>query len=261
MCIAALYDIHGNLPALEAVLREVDEARPDVIVVGGDVVSGPFPRETLDLLLGLGASVRFIRGNADREVVAAFDGVAFGARLPEEVREITAWVARQLDRDQRDILAGWPETLVLPVDGLGDMLFCHGSPRSDEEILTAATPEPRLRAALVGVAERVVVCGHTHMQFDRRLDGVRVLNAGSVGMPYGAPGAYWLLRGQGAEGDLGDEAVALRHTPYDLERAAQVIRASGYPQAEDFAASNVLQPPTAAEATAVFERVAAERAG
>jgi diadenosine tetraphosphatase ApaH/serine/threonine PP2A family protein phosphatase len=128
-------------------------------------------------------------------VVAAFDGAAFGAHLPAEVCEITAWTVRQLNRAQRDVLAAWPDTVALSVDGLGVVLFCYGSPRSDEEILTAATPEPRLRAALSGVARRVVVCGHTHMQFDRTLDGVRVLNAGSVGMPYGESGAYWLLLG------------------------------------------------------------------
>jgi len=250
MRIAALYDIHGNLPALDATLREVGEARPDVIVIGGDVVSGPFPRATLERLLALGERVRFIRGNADREVVAAFDGAPFGAGMPAEVREVTAWTARQLDRRHRDFLAGLPETRTLPADGLGDVLFCHGSPRGDEEILTAATPEERLRAALAGVAEPVVVCGHTHMPFDRTLDGVRVLNAGSVGMPYGEPGAYWLLLGP---------AVAPRRTRYDLEDAAGAIRASGYPQAEDFADNNVVRPPSAAEATAIFERMAMER--
>jgi putative phosphoesterase len=249
MRVAALYDIHGNLPALEAVLREVDEARPDVILVGGDVVPGPFPCAALERLLGLGERARFIHGNCERAVVAAFDGVPFPANISAEVRETTAWTARQLDRAQRDLFAGWPETLVLAIDGLGDVLFCHGSPRGDEEILTAATPTERLRAALAGVEQRVVVCGHTHMQFDRTLDGVRVLNAGSVGMPYGEPGAYWLLLGP---------TVELRRASYDLERAAAAIRASGYPQAEDFAANNVLRPESAAEATALFEGMAAE---
>lgn len=249
--VAALYDIHGNLPALDAVLREVEAARPELILAGGDVVSGPFPRATLERLLGLGPRVRFIRGNADREVVAAFDGVPFGVTMPAEVRQITAWAARQFDRSHRDAMTAWPETVTLDIEGLGDVLFCHGSPRNDEEILTAATPEPRLRQALAGVRQRLVVCGHTHVQFDRMLDGVRVVNAGSVGMPYGEPGAYWLLLGP---------TVELRRSPYDLEHAAEAIRASGYPQAEDFAANNVLQPPSAAEATALFERMATERA-
>lgn len=250
MRVAAIYDIHGNLPALEAVLEEIDQAAPDLIVVGGDVVPGPLPRATLDRLMGLGKRARFVCGNADREVVASFDGAPLINNLPEEVREITAWTAQQLDRKHRDFLASFEAQVVLTVDGVGDVLFCHGSPRSDEEILTAATPDSRLQAALTDVDAAVVVCGHTHMQFDRRFGKARVVNAGSVGMPYGEPGAYWLW--------LGPE-VTLRRTRYDLEQAAQIIRASGYPQAQDFADNNVLQPATAAEAIEVFERMAAQR--
>ncbi len=250
MKIAAIYDIHGNLPALEAVLAEIDQAAPDLIVVGGDVASGPLPRATLERLMSLGERARFVCGNADREIVASFDGEPLVNDLPEEVREITAWTARQLERQQRDFMARFEKQIILNVDGLGDVLFCHGSPRSDEEMLTATTPAPRLQAALTGIDAAVVVCGHTHMQFDRQFGKTRIVNAGSVGMPYGEPGAYWLW--------LGPE-VALRRTNYDLEQAAQRIRASGYPQAQDFADNNVLQPPTAAEATEVFERMAAQR--
>jgi putative phosphoesterase len=248
MKVAAIYDIHGNLPALEAVLAEIDQAAPDLIVVGGDVASGPLPRATLERLLALGERARFVRGNADRELVNCFDGTPMAPNIPEEVRELTTWAAQQLGRRHREFLASFAAQVVLNVDGLGDVLFCHGSPRSDEEMLTAATPDQRLQTALTGVEQPVVVCGHTHMQFDRQCGKVRIVNAGSVGMPYGEPGAYWLW--------LGPE-VALRRTPYDLEEAARLIRASGYPQAEDFADNNVLQPPTAAEAIEVFERMAA----
>lgn len=253
MSVAALYDIHGNLDALEAVLGEVTREGVELILVGGDMVSGPLPRATLERLLALGERARFIRGNADREVVAAFDGLPSGAELPDEVRVITEWTAGQLERSHRDVLAGLPETLALGIAGVGEVLFCHGSPRGDEEILTRATPEARLREALAGVRQDVVVCGHTHMPFDRRVDGVRVVNAGSVGMPYGAPGAYWLL--------LGPEGIAPRRTDYDRERAATRIRGSGYPMAADFAENNVLRPPTEEEAIAVFERMAVGRAG
>jgi len=147
----------------------------------------------------------------------------------------------------RDFLAQFPEHVIVAVDGLGDILFCHGSPRSDEEILTVATPDGRAREALTGVVQRVVVCGHTHMQFDRYVGAIRVVNAGSVGMPYGEPGAYWLLLGPGVE---------LRRTCYNLATAAILIRASGCPMAGDFATNNVLAPPTAAEAIAVFEDMA-----
>jgi putative phosphoesterase len=254
MRVAALYDIHDNLDALEAALGEVERERVELILIGGDIVSGPLPRATLERLLALGERVRCIRGNADREVVAAFDGLSPDAGLADEVRAITEWTAGQLERRHRDVLAGLPGTLALEIAGVGAVLFCHGSPRSDEEILTRATPEARLREALAGVRQDVVVCGHTHMPFDRRVDGVRVVNAGSVGMPYGAPGAHWLLLGP-------EEGIAPRRTDYDRERAAARIRASGYPLATDFAENNVLRPPTAEEAIAVFERMAAERAG
>lgn len=247
MKIAALYDIHGNLPALEAVRRDLESIRPEVIVVGGDIVSGPMPRQTLEYLRQLPGHVVALRGNADREVVAAFDNQPPAPNLPEAVREITQWVAQQLEPEQRDFLARLPERVTLPVEGLGDVLFCHATPRSDEEIFTPLTPPDRLRLLFQHVEQQLVVCGHTHMQFELHIGGVRVLNAGSVGMPYAdCPGAYWLL--------LGPEASEFRRTPYDLEAAAQAVRASGYPQAQDFADENVLTVPTAEEAMAVFER-------
>jgi putative phosphoesterase len=251
MKIVALYDIHGNLPALDAVLQEVEQEHPDLILVGGDIVPGPMPRAALERLLALGDKVHYIRGNCEREVVAAFDDVQFGPGMSGEVRERMRWTAKQLERSQRDVLAQLPEQASFNIDGLGEVLFCHGSPRSDEEIITAATPEERLRDILSGVRQRVVVCGHTHMQFDRTVDGIRIVNAGSVGMPYGDAGAYWLL--------LGPEII-LRRTLYDREDAAARIRVSGYPQAQDFADNNVLKPETEAEAIAVFESMAQQRA-
>ena len=247
MKIVALYDIHGNLPALSAVLEDLEKVRPDVIVVGGDVISGPMPGQTLARLRRLGDHVLFIRGNADREVVAAFDGQIASLQLPEEVREITRWTAQQLEREQRDFLAALPEQLTLHVEHFGDVLFCHATPRSDEEIFTPRTPQERLRTLFQGIQPRIVVCGHTHMQFDLQAGDVRVLNAGSVGMPYAdQPGAYWLL--------LGPEGSGFQRTSYDLEAAAQAVRTSGYPQAQEFAEENVLRVPTAEEAIAVFER-------
>ncbi|HLJ36311.1 MAG TPA: metallophosphoesterase family protein [Ktedonobacteraceae bacterium] len=247
MKIAAIYDIHGNLPALEAVLKEIEQVHPDCILVGGDIVSGPMPEETLERLLAIGDKVHFIRGNADREVVAAFDGIPLDPGLPEEVRELTIWAAKQLDTRHRDFLAQLPEQAILHVDSLGDVLFCHASPRNDTEIFTVATPEARLRTILAGVKQNVVVCGHTHMQYIRRIGNIDVVNAGSVGMPYGEPGAYWLLLGP---------AIVPQRTLYDLNQAGEHIRASDYPQAQDFADNNVLNPPPAAEVIEVFERMA-----
>ena len=249
MKIAAIYDIHGNLPALEAVLSDIEHEGVDVIVVGGDIVPGPMSRGVLEVLQGLGDRVSWIRGNCERDVVEAFDGGTFSHIKSKEVRATTEWTAGQMEQAQRDFMAALPEKLSFHVEGVGDVLFCHGSPRSDMEILTVATPEERLREVLAAVKEHLVVCGHTHMQFDRVCDGKRVVNAGSVGMPYGDPGAYWLL--------LGPD-VSLRKTNYDLERAAELVRKSGYPLAQDFADNNILKPETAQEATEYFEKMAAK---
>jgi predicted phosphodiesterase len=231
------------------VLSDIDREGVDVIVVGGDIVLGPMPRDVLEVLLSLGDRVSWIRGNCEREVVAAFDGDTFGQNQSEEVRAVTVWTAGQMERRHRDFMAGLPEKITSRVEGVGEVLFCHGSPRNDMEILTVATPEERLREVLVGVKENVVVCGHTHVQFDRVCEGKRVVNAGSVGMPYGDPGAYWLLLGP---------HVSLRKTNYDLEGAAELVRKSGYPMAQDFAENNILKPETAQEAIAYFERMAVQ---
>jgi putative phosphoesterase len=242
MRVAAIYDIHGNMPALEAVLQEIRRAEVDLIVVGGDVVPGPMPRETLRCLLDLDIPVQFIKGNGDREVLGQMAGVETGA-IPPQLREVVRWVAQQLHPEYEQLLAGWPGTFHVDIEGLGEVLFCHATPRNDTEIFTRLTPDERLMPVFAGVKEPLVVCGHTHMQFDRTVGTVRVVNAGSVGMPFGEPGAYWLM--------LGPE-VQLRHTLYDLAKAAERIRGTDYPQAEDFAARNVLKPPTEEEALAVF---------
>jgi predicted phosphodiesterase len=245
MMVAALYDVHGNLPALEAVLAEVESLRVDTIVVGGDIAIGPMPRGALERLLALGERALFLRGNGDREIADGPD--------PEDGElwaERTRWSAEQLERGQRAWLAGLPNTQSVDVDGLGPVLFCHGSPRSDEEILTRISPPERVAAAVAGVDEAIVVCGHTHVQFDRQVAGKRLVNAGSVGMPYEAgPGAYWALLGPGLE---------LRRTDYDLEAAARAIRTTGFPAADELAAENVLTVPSAEEATEQFEAMARE---
>src|SRR4030095_16803709 len=244
MRIAAIYDIHGNLPALEAVLQEIRQAEVEQIVVGGDVLPGPMPREAIACLLDLDIPVQFIQGNGDREVLAWSRGEE-SAIIPEPYREAMRWVARQLRPKDEQLLAGWPQTLRVEIRGLGEVLFCHATPRNDTEIFTRLMPEDHLLPVFAGVNAPVVVCGHTHMQFDRTIGRVRVVNAGSVGMPFQEPGAYWLL--------LGPD-VQLRHTPYDLEKAAERIQGTGYPQAEDFAAHNVLQPPSEEATLEAFTR-------
>jgi predicted phosphodiesterase len=170
MRVAALFDIHANAPALDAVLAEVDRVGVDRILIGGDVVPGPLPVETLERLRGLGDRAVFVRGNGDRWVVDAFDGAGSMSEADDQPRRPwAAWTARAIDRRDRDLLAAFADRVVLDVDGLGPTLFCHGSPRDDEELLTALTPERRWCPALEGVSEAVVVCGHTHTQFDRQL--------------------------------------------------------------------------------------------
>lgn len=246
MRVAAIYDIHGNLPALEAVLDEIRKAGVDRILVGGDVVPGPMPCETLARLRAIGIPTEFIQGNGDREIVSLRRGVQTGG-FPELYRPMMQWVADQLTAEDAAVLASWPPTSRLTIPGIGDVLFCHATPRNDVELFTRLTAEERLRPLFDPLNVQLAVCGHTHMQFDRMVGGTRVVNAGSAGMPFGEPGAYWLL--------LGPD-VSLRHTPYDLAAAADRIRATGYPQAEEFAAANVLKPPTEAAMLEAFSGVA-----
>jgi putative phosphoesterase len=236
--VAALADIHGNLPALEAVLSELAREDIDLILFGGDVASGPFPAETLDVLRAL-PQARFVRGNADRSLVTAFDGEALSS-WPGPAAD---WCASQLSRNHRDFLASFADTVSIEVDGLRRVLFCHGSPRSDVEMMTSETPDERLRELIADVDADVVVCGHTHMPFERAIGTVRVVNPGSVGMPYGNPGAFWAL--------LGPE-IEFRRTDYDRVAAAARIRQSAWPGAEEFARENVLSVASAEEAFAFF---------
>jgi predicted phosphodiesterase len=243
MKVAALNDIHGNVAALQAALQEVERERPDAIVFGGDVATGPFARETLAVLMSLGDRAHFVRGNADREIVAAYDADAvFDESEPNPARRAAAWLAGRITREERDFLAGFRGTVVLDVDELGPTLFCHGSPRSDEEVITHLTPEGRLSEFVAGVGASVVVCGHTHMQFERAVGETRVVNAGSVGMPYeGKPGAFWL--------SLGPD-IRFRHTEYDVEAAAE--RLASHPEGENLAAI-LLRPPAKDDVAAFFE--------
>ncbi|HZR96222.1 MAG TPA: YfcE family phosphodiesterase [Gaiellaceae bacterium] len=164
--IATLYDIHGNLPALDAVLAEIpDEA---TIVVGGDVCfRGEQPGETLERLRALGNRVVWVRGNCDRDLTT------------EE--HVTA--------EQVAFLRGLP-----PTAQIGRVLYVHATPRNDIDIFTELTPEERIAFLFEDVDADVVVCGHTHMQFERTIAGKRVINSGSVGAPLeDEPGAYWTL--------------------------------------------------------------------
>jgi predicted phosphodiesterase len=246
MRVAVLADVHANLPALEAVLGEPDVAAADAVVLLGDIALGPMPAETVDRLAGLGDRAVWVHGNCEREIVTAFDG----GEVPGPFGADAAASAALIGAAHRDRLDGLPLTVTLDVDGLGPTLFCHASPRRDDEMLLVDSPPERWAAALDGVAAGAVVCGHTHMPFDRLAAGRRVVNPGSVGMPYGHPGAGWALVGPD---------VTLRRTMYDAQAAAEVIGASRHPGAQRWAAEYVLSHYSDAEALEAFTAIAREQ--
>lgn len=244
MRVAALYDIHGNLDALEAALDAVHQSGADVVVVGGDVFPGPLAAEALDRLLALDIPCRWIIGNGDRAVLEERRG-APSDTLPAGVRPIIRWHAEALTAAHERAIARWPATLRLEIDGLGRVLFVHATPRSDTEIFTERTPAARLESIFEAADADVVVCGHTHMQFDRMIGRTRVVNAGSIGMPIGDPGACWVVLGPDVEP---------RRTPYDFARAAARIQGSAYPGAAEYANEYVLNRPSRERMLELYER-------
>ncbi len=235
MRVAAISDIHGNLPALEAVLAEIDRQEVDEIVVAGDTAHGPWPAEVVDLLGERGA--RCVRGNADREVIDRSE--RYGPLAP--------WSTDRLGERRLAVVGSWPLTIELSIDGLGDVLVCHSTPSSDDPIYTRITSDEELVGIFEAVEANVVVCGHTHMQFDLTLSsGLRVVNPGSVGMPYeGTPGAYWAL--------LGPE-VEFRRTTYDVEAAVAAIEVIGVPM-DGRMLEQLVDPPDSERTTEYFESV------
>ncbi|MEU8074654.1 metallophosphoesterase family protein [Catellatospora citrea] len=238
--VAVLADVHGNVPALLAVLDEVAAVGVDLIVFPGDLSWGPEPQTTVDLVQELGRRAVFVRGNADRAVVE----LARGER--EHTRPRDPWMVRQHTPEAVEFLATFPLSVVVEVAGLGEVLFCHGSPRDDTECVTPRTSEERFAELSRDVAAQVIVTGHTHLQFDRQVAGRRSVNPGSVGLPYhlGAPGtAYWALLGPDVE---------LRETRYDVQEAVDRCRTTGDPSG-DTIVRYLLTPPTPDEVIADAE--------
>jgi putative phosphoesterase len=231
--VAVISDVHGNAVALAAVLAELEREQPDLIVSCGDLTWGPLPEETYVLAQGLNA--RFVRGNADRAVLE---------NVSETERE--QWMQERHTDEIRGFLGTFEEQLVVDVDGLGPVRFCHGSPRTDEECVTPETPEERVREFSAGVDERVIVSGHVHIQFDREVAGIRSVNSGSVGLPYeGRPGAFWAMFGPDVE---------LRRTEYDVEETIERYRASGQPGVEQIV-EMMVEPPERREVIEHAEKV------
>ena len=212
MRVAALADVHGNAPALEAVLDDVAREDVDLIVFCGDLTWGPLPNETIAIVRALETPVRFVRGNADRSVGTHLEGRG-------------VWMAANHDAEATAFVHGFEPFVVADVDGLGPTRFVHGSPRSDEECVTPVTPPERVAEFMVDVPERVVVTAHVHVSYDRVLGDLRLVGPGSVGRPYeGERGARWAVLGPDVE---------LRRTEYDHEAAAERFRATDMTDVED----------------------------
>jgi predicted phosphodiesterase len=239
MRIAVLADIHGNLPALRAVVAELDREPVDAIVVAGDVAAGPMVREALELLAARPEPVHWVSGNSEREALAVYDGEPPSDDPSGRAAE---WSARALDDRWRAELGSWPIVLVLD-----DVCFCHGSPRRDDESITLITPPPVIAEALSGTSERLVVGGHTHQQMLRELPDGRVYgNAGSVGIPYeGRPGAFWMI--------VEDGTPMLRSTDYDLGAALRELGETGFPDVDDLLMESLVDPVDPAWVAAFFE--------
>jgi putative phosphoesterase len=239
--VLALYDIHANIDALEAVLADARAARPDAVVVGGDAVPGQFAAATLNRLERLDVPVRWVRGNGEREVADAV-----GAPPPAEddlVGRFAAITAAELGDERARALGELPLTLEL--DGV---LYCHASPRRDDEMLTRISSEERWADALAGVGASVVVAGHTHQQDDRLVGEVRFLNAGSVGLPYEGDGAArWLW--------VSDGMPELRSTAYDAVAAGRRMLAAGWPDERSIGAA-LVDPVEPIVVTRLFEGLA-----
>lgn len=229
--VAVMSDVHANIAALTAVLADIELADVDRVVSCGDLTWGSHPDETIALMRGLGTRALFVRGNGERAVLEISDG----RREAESPRE--AWVPARHSASSLEFVAAIPFSVVIEITGLGPVRFCHGSPRSDTELVTPTTPDERFAQLSAGLDEQVLVTGHTHLQFDRWVAGRRSVNPGSVGLPYhdGEPGtAYWAL--------LGPD-VTLRQTRYDLVAALEAGVGSGDPAA-DKVADMLMSPPS-----------------
>jgi putative phosphoesterase len=240
--VAVLSDIHGVLPALDAVLAEPDVAAADRIVLTGDIAAGPQPTQVLDRLLSLGDRVTWVRGNADRELADLARGM--DVPVPDE---ISPWAASQLSPDHVSWLAGLPHPMTCEVEGFGRVLFCHGTPRDDAEVVLVDTRLARWAEVLAGIPAEVttVVCGHTHMPFTRLAHGRQIVNPGSVGMPYGRAGAHWAL--------LAGGVVTLRRSEFDAAAACAAIAGiSGFPGAAEWADYFIHARASDADAIAAF---------
>jgi len=206
---AVLFDIHGNVDALEAVLGEAAAVGCEGLILGGDYAFlGPAPAECVDLLREYPQPTVAIRGNTDRMIAEGGDAIG-------------EWAADRLGPERVAWLGGLPGQAHLPRHAA---LLVHATPRGDEERLLPDTPDAQAEAMLAGVDMPMLLYGHVHLQHRRRIGDVEVVNPGSVGFPFdGDPTAAWAI--------VGDGEVELRRTAYDVERAlARLAAAVSHPE-------------------------------
>ncbi len=234
--IAAISDIHGNLPALEAVHKAVNAARPDYVAICGDLLmNGPDPVGTLALVQEMERAGAFvILGNTDLAVAegdytAAFPWFSDGA--PDSYRRAAEWARDQIGDDGVSYLRHlpWERRLRVGDDGSphGDLvLFCHASPGSLTDGLGTALDPVVTIERVSGTDAKVIVCGHTHVPEVREVGWRTIVNAGSAGFVFdGDPTASWALI------DVDDEGVRaeIQRTSYDVMTAANAVSARGLP--------------------------------
>ncbi|CAG9000270.1 MAG: hypothetical protein CENE_02264 [Candidatus Celerinatantimonas neptuna] len=248
MRIASIYDIHANPFALDAVIQDIKTHHVDLIVVGGDVIAGPLPGKTLAQLQQLAVPAQFILGNAENECLRYLSGKPIG-ELSSHSELVTRWVAAQLSDADQQWIRQWLTTWSIQTDPLGTLLFCHATPKSDTEIVTRLTCDEKIAAQLVEPPASVIICGHTHMPFERTVCTTRWINSGSVGMPFGKAGADWLLI---------DNGIHFMHTDYDTNHAALAMQHTDYPDIQAFIEHNILSVPSENEALQFLEKISAK---
>jgi predicted phosphodiesterase len=234
--IALLADIHGNLVALETVLREIAQETVDRIICLGDVAAlGPQPHEVIDRLRSLQCPV--ILGNTDAWLLAPP-----GAKTAESttLRAITSWCVEQMTPEDRGYLRTFSPRLELPLDESRTLLCYHGSPRSYDDVIAAITPDAVVKEMLAGFSAAVMVGGHTHIQMIRRYEDAHLVNVGSIGLPgvnAGSPELPYNRHVHWAEyGMLSIESerlsIDLRRAPLDMAAVLQAARRSEMPHVE-----------------------------
>lgn len=225
--LAILSDIHGNIPALQAVLADLATFEIDHVIVPGDVIGfGPSPRQAAQLVLEKGWSV--IRGNNEffltdyktpRALAEWDDPVQFAP---------TIWLDSQFDRKLKTVIGSWADTLSLYFRDAPPILVCHGTPASPWGTIYSTMTEEEIEKTLCDVEAEYVICGHTHLPMDRQSGKWRILNPGAVGVPLDGlfSASYMIL-----EGNEEGWTPTFRRVPFDYDAVFEEFERSGYNQA------------------------------